>query len=146
MRPLRRAAPADRRAARLLRLVAPSDTEPTRPELSGVDALARVLAAYGPERLSGRGETRESDRALRAAARRLAAEARTRDAVAAERLLIELRRAWRELPQMRGLGDSARRAAIWDRVVGLCCEEFYAPAAAGANAGAPRAPRPQRPT
>jgi len=103
-------------------------------EVSGIDALGCVLAAYAPERLLGRGEARASDRALRAAAHRLAAEARAQDAVRAERLLIELRRRWQKLPEIQRVPDDGRRRALWDRLVRLCCEEFYAPAPVAAPA------------
>jgi hypothetical protein len=115
---------------------------------TGLDALARVLAAYEPERLTGRGTARKADRALRAAARRLAAEARVQDATRAERLLLELRRAWRELPAVRQLPDDGARRALWDRLVLLCCEEFYAPgrASAGPDAASDTAPQVARPS
>lgn len=94
--------------------------------LTGIEALGIVLSAYGAERLAGRGDRRASDRALRGAAQRLAAEARARDAVRAECLLIDLRRAWSQLPAVQHLHDAVVKGALWDRVVLLCCEEFYA--------------------
>jgi hypothetical protein len=101
----------------------------------GLCELERALAAFPPETLLVR-ESAAGD-ALRAAAHLLAAEARAADPVRAERLLIALRRAWRELPEVESLpGDGARRA-LWDRFVRLCCEEFYAPARAAASPAGP---------
>jgi hypothetical protein len=95
-------------------------------DLTGIEALGIVLSAYAAERLAGRGDKRASDRALRNAAKRLAAEARARDAVRAECLLIDLRSAWSQLPAVQRVHDAAVRRDLWDRVVLLCCEEFYA--------------------
>lgn len=103
----------------------------------GIGALAAVLATYEAPRLVGHGERRDSDRALRAVAGRLATEARARDSVRAERLVIELRRAWLALPELALVPQGALRGALWDRLVRLCCEEFYAPAATLAGAPAP---------
>ena len=110
---------------------APSSSERSRqsdgfsgPAPTGLDALSRVIAAYGPDRLSGRGHARASDRALRDAVRQLTREARARDSVRAERLIIELRESWPHLPGLVRSGVGARRA-LWDRVVTLCCKEFY---------------------
>ena len=116
-----------RGARSALRTVSPSGCL-TPEDGTGLDAIRRVMAIYGVERLRGRGNARAADRALRAVARHLAAEARLRDPVRAERLLLELRRAWRELPEVRQLADDGCRRALWDRLVLLCCEEFYAPA------------------
>ena len=96
-------------------------------ELSGIEALGLVVSVYGADRLAGRGDKRASDRAIRDAARRLAREARERDTVRAERLLISLRSAWKQLPAVQRLSDAVTRRTLWDRVVLLCCEEFYAP-------------------
>ena len=127
MRTPGRPTPRDRRSIRL-------GSGPQRPlapcgptEMSGLEALGLVVSVYGAERLVGRGNKRVSDRAFRDAARRLADEARARDAVRAERLLIGLRGAWMQLPAVQRLTDAAARRALWDRVVLLCCEEFYSP-------------------
>ena len=106
----------------------------------GLDVLQRVIAAYGPERFLGQGRRRAADRALRAAARRLAADARAVDPVRAERLLVELRRAWQGWPAVQGVPDDGVRRALWDRLVLLCCEEFYAPA--GQPGTSPAGPPP----
>lgn len=63
---------------------------------------------------------------LREIARALAAEARAHDAVRAERLLIDLRRVWRELPEARRLDPQAHEE-LWDLLVRTCIEEFYRP-------------------
>lgn len=97
------------------------------PDLTGLEALAGVLASYGVERLAGRGDTRASDRDLRAAVRRLADEARERGARGAEALIIELRSEWGKLPAVRRLARDGPRGELWDRIVALCCEEFYPP-------------------
>ena len=61
---------------------------------------------------------------LRDVARMLAEEARARDAVRAERLLIELRHMWRDLPEARHLEPRAHEQ-LWQRLVTACIEEFY---------------------
>lgn len=91
----------------------------------GLQALSHVLAEYGAERLLGHGGKGESGAAFRAAARQLAVESRAEDPVRAERLIIGLRSAWRELPQVRALDDRESSQALWQRLVRLCCEEFY---------------------
>jgi hypothetical protein len=63
---------------------------------------------------------------LRDVARTLANDARARDAVRAERLLIDLRRIWHDIPEMRYL-DPKSHEELWDRLVTACVEEFYRP-------------------
>ena len=65
-----------------------------------------------------------AEQPLRQAARVLADEARARDAVRAEHLLIELRRIWRDIPEARYL-DPRAHEELWDRLVTACIEEFY---------------------
>ena len=126
MRRFFRPAAPDRRPPRFLGVV--SDREvPVPTDLTALDALRQLLATYEAERRFGHGELRESDRALRRIAQRLAAEARAQDPVRGERLVIRLRRAWRDLPEVHALGEDGRRELLWDRLVLLCCEEFYAP-------------------
>ena len=125
MRRFFRPAAPDRRAARLLGLVVADREVPIPTDVSGLDALRQVLATYNTDRLFGQGELRESDRALRRVVQRLAAEARAEDPARGERLVIGLRRAWRDLPEVRALGEDGRRELLWDRLVQLCCEEFY---------------------
>jgi hypothetical protein len=117
--------PADRRAARLVAMSAHRHESGDSAAAAGIELLTGVITTYGADRLVGRGEARESDRALRAAARRLADEARTADPVRAERLLIALRGAWASLPAVRRLPANGSREALWDRVVRVCVEEFY---------------------
>lgn len=109
-------------------------------DLTGIEALGLVVSVYGADRLTGRGDKRASDRAIRDAARRLACEARQRDAVRAERLLIGLRSAWMQLPAVQRLNDAVARRSLWDRVVLLCCEEFYAPDWEAMGRGRPWSP------
>ena len=137
MRRIRRTTPPDRRAARLVMVTsltpdrhAAEAGDPVR----GLDALDYVLAVYGPERLVGRGNAREADRALRAAARVLAAEARVEDPARAECLLVALKQSWPTLPAVARMADVDARRALWDRVVALCIQEFYAPARVGVPA------------
>jgi hypothetical protein len=111
----------NRAAARAAELPRPEE----RVIVSGVDALAAVIALYGPTRLLGRGEKRASDHALRAAVHQLVEEARQTDTVRVERLLIELRRAWRAMPAIQRLPADGPGGDLWDRLVLLCCEEFY---------------------
>jgi hypothetical protein len=96
-------------------------------EITGIDALGLVITVYGPERLCGRGSARISDRALRDAVRRLVVEARAIDPARGERMLIALRHEWMQLPAVRNLSHDSPRGALWDRIVTICCEEFYAP-------------------
>ena len=84
------------------------------------------MGAHAPEALLAR-EVTGAER-LRAAARLLADEARAANPVRAERLLVALRQAWEELPRVRRGADDDARRALWDRLVLICCEEFYAPA------------------
>jgi hypothetical protein len=64
---------------------------------------------------------------LRAAVRAIAAEARADDPVRCERMLLALRCAWRDFPEVRRIADQPIRDALWDRLVRLSCEEFYDP-------------------
>jgi hypothetical protein len=124
MRLPRRPSARDRRPSRL----GPSQRGPIDPDdLTGIESLGLVVAVYGAERLTGRGQKRASDRAFRDAARRLAIEARARDAVRGECMLINLRSAWMQLPAVQRVSDAGARRSLWDRLVRLCCEEFYAP-------------------
>jgi hypothetical protein len=109
------------------------------PASPGLSALERALTAYGPETLLKRQSAAEE--ALRAAARLLASEARAADPVRAERLVVGLRQAWDALPALGRVPADVPRRAVWDRLVLLCCEEFYAPAAHGGSSppGPPQA-------
>ena len=104
-----------------------------RPATSpGLRALAEALRSRAAPALLVPG----GDPSLRSAARLLADEARAGDSVRAERLLIALRRVWCRLPEAQAVPDP-ERDALWDRLVLLCCEEFYA-----GGAGAPPASGP----
>jgi hypothetical protein len=130
--------PRDRAADRRLSLANSQLGTEEEGSASGMDALATVIALYGPTRLIGRGERRASDHALRTVVRRLVEEARRTDPVRGERLLIELRRAWRALPAIQRLPVDGPGDELWDRLVLLCCEEFYAAGgASGARAAHP---------
>jgi hypothetical protein len=118
--------PPDRRANRLLTMAYRSDSFGPA-AINGIDALALVITVYGPERLCGRGSARISDRALRDAVRRRVVEARAIDPVRAERLVIALRNEWMQLPAVRSLSHDSPRGALWDRIVTICCQEFYKP-------------------
>jgi hypothetical protein len=109
---------------------------------SGLEDLALVVATYGPERLLGPGAARVSDHALRDAIRCLVAEAREGGTTGAEGLVIDLRRAWSLLPVIRQLSPETPRQELWDRVVTLCCEEFYATRDAGATSRSERGSAP----
>jgi hypothetical protein len=100
--------------------------EVARAELpSGVSELRRIVANTPTYVLLQ--DDPHATKALRTAARALADEARAHDAVRAERLLIELRRVWRELPEARRLEPQAYEQ-LWERLVTACIEEFYRPA------------------
>ena len=98
--------------------------EDTRAELSGVSELRRMVANT-PMYVRVQ-EDPHAAQALRSAARALAEEARAQDAIRAERLLIDLRRIWRELPETRRLQPEAHEQ-LWERLVTACIEEFYRP-------------------
>ena len=119
--------PADRRAARLVALSAAHQlTEGRAPQASeGLLALARALDTRSAVAVPGH-QPVDAAR-LRDAVRILCAEARAADPVRAERLLIRLRAAWREMPEVDRLPDRDARQALWDRVVALCVAEFYEP-------------------
>lgn len=109
----------------------------------GLDVLRRARALYPPtpglRRTTGLEGPPSSDAtAVRAAVRRLAAAARRVDPVRAERLLIVLRQAWQTLPPVERRVERDARALLWDRLVALCCEEFYAPGHAVRVPAAPR--------
>lgn len=102
-----------------------SQADNSRPEhSSGFDALRRVLSDTPAQVLLARDGHLEQP--LRDVARALADDARARDAVRAERLLIELRRIWRDIPETRYLDPKANEE-LWDRLVTACVEEFYRP-------------------
>ena len=91
---------------------------------SGVTRLRRAIANTPTHELLAIEDAQVQP--LREIARALAAEARALDAVRAERLLIELRRVWRDLPEARRLEPQAHDE-LWDRLVRACIEEFYRP-------------------
>jgi hypothetical protein len=91
---------------------------------SGVAELRRVLSET-PARLLLAHDA-QVDQPLRHVARALADDARARDAVRAERLLIDLRRIWRDIPETRTLDPQAHEE-LWDRLVTACIGEFYRP-------------------
>ena len=93
---------------------------------SGIIRLRRLIANTPTAELLAQAD--HSSQSLRAVARAIAAEARAQDAIRAERLLIELRRVWRELPEARHLEPRAQEE-LWDRLVRTCIEEFYRPSA-----------------
>lgn len=99
------------------------DTDP-REGNSGITRLRRAIANTPAHVLLAIDDPREQP--LREIARALAEEARAQDAVRAERLLIDLRRVWRDLPEARGLEPHAHEE-LWNRLVRNCIEEFYRP-------------------
>ena len=118
----------DRRAARLLgRRVEGAPDLSEGPTQSGMADLEQVLDRYGVDALL----TKESvgAQALRSAIRLLAAEAREHDPVRGERLLIAVRCAWRDFPEVRRMAEQGPRDELWSHLVQLCCEEFYGPRA-----------------
>ena len=90
----------------------------------GLSALARTLTAYPSDALLVRASAADAE--LRAAARLLAAEARAADPVRCERLLMALRDGWKALPEVQRLPVEPQQKALWDRLVAVCVEEFYA--------------------
>ena len=100
-----------------------SQLENSSEELPTGSAELRRVLSDTPTHVLLAAET-SAERPLRHAARALADEARARDAVRAERLLIELRRIWRDIPEARYL-DPRAHEELWDRLVTACIEEFY---------------------
>ncbi len=88
----------------------------------GITGLRRVIANTPTHVLLANADHPEQP--LRVIARAIAAEARAQDAVRAERLLIELRRVWRDIPEARRL-EPHMHEELWDRLVRVCLEEFY---------------------
>jgi len=102
-----------------------NQSEDARTELpSGAAELRRVVANTPAYVLLQ--DDPHGTQSIRSAARALAEEARAQDATRAERLLIALRRIWRELPEARRLEPEAHDQ-LWERLVTACIEEFYRP-------------------
>jgi hypothetical protein len=117
---------SDRRAERLLgRHTSVVMDEPLEISSAGITALERVLERYPAESLLSNDTV--AAQALRGAIRILAMEARAHDAVRGERLLIAVRCAWRDFPEVRRLSEEGVRDDLWRHLVRLCCEEFYGP-------------------
>jgi hypothetical protein len=87
--------------------------------------LEQVLERYSPDSLLATDTV--GAQALRSAVRALATEARALDPVRGERLLIAVRCAWRDFPEVRRLAEQGLRDELWQHLVHLCCEEFYGP-------------------
>jgi len=102
-----------------------SQAENSLPDLaSGLAELRRILRDTPAHSLLA-GDSL-APHPLRNVARTLATAARSYDDVRAERLLIELRRMWRDLPETRQL-EPRTHEQLWDRLVAACIEEFYRP-------------------
>jgi hypothetical protein len=116
----------DRRAARMLgRHIATDSADQLAASNTAMAELEQVLERYSPDSLLATDTV--GAQALRSAVRVLATEARARDAVRGERLLIAVRCAWRDFPEVRRLAEQGIRDELWQHLVRLCCEEFYGP-------------------
>src|SRR3954453_292636 len=114
---------SDRRAERLLgRQTSVVMDEPLETSGAGIIALERACGRDPPQSLLANDTV--GAQALRSAIRMLATEARARDAVRGERLLIAVRCAWRDFPEVRRLSEEGMRDELWRHLVRLCCEEF----------------------
>jgi hypothetical protein len=114
----------DRRAARLLsRRHSDSAVSELRPSESPIAALEQVLERHSAMELLTPDSLGANE--LRAAIREIAAESRAEDPVRCERMLLALRCAWRDFPEVKRLADQPIREALWARIVRLSCEEFY---------------------
>ena len=91
--------------------------------LPGMARLAQVVAAT-PSDLLLQSETPPA-KALHSAMRDIVVHARQIDPVRAERLIVSLRAAWRQLPEVRALRNEVLRDALWERLLRICIEEFY---------------------
>jgi hypothetical protein len=107
----------------------------TPPATTGLRALNRLVAAYGPERLSARPPTVAAAEGLAAAVRLLCAEARHADPGRGERMVIALHAAWPTLPAVQHLPPGDGRDGLLARVVTLAIAEFYAPTRGGDETG-----------
>lgn len=79
------------------------------------------------------GETRAALRALAArsgpaaetgVAEQVAIDARRRE-ITAEHMIVDLKRAWSTLPEVRDLGRGAEARALLDRLITRCINAFY---------------------
>ena len=91
--------------------------------VAGLGRLAAVVALHPSHTLLVDG-TAPSDE-FRAAVRDIVIAARQHDAVRVERLIIALRGAWRQMPQIRAMPDTDMRDALWRRLVLLYVKEFF---------------------
>ena len=116
----------DRRAARLVGLHrAPLAIGPGHETRSAISSLEHLLERHDPLALLSPDSVASRD--LRETVRAIVREARVQDPLRCERLLLTLRCAWRDYPQIRNIAEQPIRDALWSRLVRICCEEFYGP-------------------
>jgi hypothetical protein len=96
---------------------------PRHDTLPGMARLAQVVAAAPSDLLlqPGTAPAKELHRAMRD----IVVVARQIDPVHVERLIVTLRTAWRQLPEVRVIRDEALRDALWEHLLRICIEEFY---------------------
>jgi hypothetical protein len=82
-----------------------------------------VLDAFSAEALLE--ERSAAQAALRLAARGVVNDARARDALRGERLIIALREWWNARRPLRRFDDELLRDALWSKLVGISIREFY---------------------
>ena len=97
---------------------------PRAPALAGMDRLAAVIAESPAPALLDPGTP--AGAAFTQAVRDIVFRVRQIDPVHSERLIIALRAAWRMTPELRLLADDGLREALWNRLLTVCVETFYA--------------------
>src|SRR3954471_15740483 len=93
-----------------------SSTPPSRLADETVAALRDALRRYLSNGLT--------PSPLQAALLVVAREARERD-VLPEQLLVVLKNAWNELPEVRAMTDAGEQVRLLQRVVTMCIKEYY---------------------
>ena len=93
------------------------------------DEVARLARGLMSELLQNPDDVHERSLAVRAALRAVCEQARARD-MPAERVLLVLKAAWRELPAP-GRRSSDNNVAALGRVISICIEEYFEPGRRG---------------
>ena len=145
MRLAPRSAPPDRQVARPVALAVMPSSDPVSSASFSPGALAALRAAVAGCAAVDHHQWATISAELPVAARLLADAARAADPVRGEQLVIALKRAWPVLPEVQHLPTGGPREAVWNRLVTLCVEAFYAAPAPAALLSEPNPDRaPQR--
>ena len=93
-----------------------SQPPPRRLEDGTIEAVRSALRSYS--------ETGAASAALHEALVRMAAEAREKDMLP-EQLLVVLKSLWSSLPEVRAISDTKQQISLQQRVVTMCIKEYY---------------------